>query len=529
MKTGNRIALFSLCALTLGLRTSFGDVIIDGFQADHHIQFAQPDFSDAHWSSTLTISVAASSRGSIDFPMHFWPENYGLTFSSSGGVRLDQSGAPAGTAADTLQVTANGAGFFQVHETAGPGTLDSGDPLALFTSTLTGRQDLLFQAPSSSSTVELPAGIPWTTNVFINGDWSRASAGNVQGTHVLLYVDPFWSIQSDFVHNAATDQTLLSVYNLSYLEGGSTSKDDGPYPTFGLIGPVPEPGTLALATIFFLGIGLAGLRRSKSISRRSHQQGGFMQSRSLAVFFSNVTALFLFCLAAKALAGPPPLLDRELFFADPEISNAQISPDGRSIAFLKPFAGTRNVWLKQTGASFSTARPLTGEKGRPIFSMFWSRNSRYVLFTRDNNGDENYNVYAVDVSARPAPGSEIPGARNLTNETGVRAEIFALPRSQPDVIYIGLNDRDKAWHDLYELRISSGKRKLLYKNTDRITTQGAWVFDWNDQLRLATRAAENGDTEILRFNDGKFSKVYSCSVFETCSVSRSIRMEDAFT
>jgi len=36
-------------------------------------------------------------------------------------------------------------------------------------------------------------------------------------------------------------------------------------------------------------------------------------------------------------------------------------------------------------------------------------------------------------------------------------------------------------------------------------------------LRLAQRAAENGDTEILRLDDGGFSKIYSCSVFEECN------------
>ena len=35
-----------------------------------------------------------------------------------------------------------------------------------------------------------------------------------------------------------------------------------------------------------------------------------------------------------------PLIDRELFFGDPEIGGAQISPDGKFIAFVKPFQGT---------------------------------------------------------------------------------------------------------------------------------------------------------------------------------------------
>ena len=53
----------------------------------------------------------------------------------------------------------------------------------------------------------------------------------------------------------------------------------------------------------------------------------------------------------------------------------------------------------------------------------------------------------------------------------------------------------------------------MRKNTERIT---GWVFDLKDQLRLATRSAENGDTEVLRVDDKGFTKVYSCNVFENC-------------
>ena len=43
----------------------------------------------------------------------------------------------------------------------------------------------------------------------------------------------------------------------------------------------------------------------------------------------------------------PPLIDRELIFGDPEITGAQVSPDGAFIAFVKPYNGTRNVWVKR--------------------------------------------------------------------------------------------------------------------------------------------------------------------------------------
>lgn len=221
--------------------------------------------------------------------------------------------------------------------------------------------------------------------------------------------------------------------------------------------------------------------------------------------------------AAQPAKAQPPLIDRELFFGDPEIAGAQISPDGKFIAFVKPFKGTRNIWVKRTEEPFDKAKPITADTTRPIPSFFWSRDGKYILFVQDKAGDENYLVYAVDPAAGPAAGQEVPAARNLTDVKGVRAIIYAIPRTDMDAMYIGLNDRDKAWHDLYKVRISTGERTLVRQNTERIV---GWTFDLKDQLRMATRVADNGDTEVLRVDDKGFTKVYSCSVFEGCGPTR---------
>ncbi len=227
--------------------------------------------------------------------------------------------------------------------------------------------------------------------------------------------------------------------------------------------------------------------------------------------------LLIVALAAPVWAQSPPIIDRELFFGDPEIAGAQISPDGAYIAFIKPFKGTRNVWVKKTAEPFANAKPITADTKRPIPTYFWSRDGKYILFVQDKAGDENYNVYAVNPADAPASGQDVPAARNLTDAKGIRAFIYAVPRSEPDAIYVGLNDRDAAWHDLYKVKISTGDRTLIRKNTERIT---AYFFDLKDQLRLATRSAENGDTEVLRVDSDKFTKVYSCSVFEACGPVR---------
>ncbi len=221
--------------------------------------------------------------------------------------------------------------------------------------------------------------------------------------------------------------------------------------------------------------------------------------------------------APAAAAGMPPLLDRELFFGNPEISGAVLSPDGKRIAFLKPWKDTRNVYVKDVNAPFNQARLLTTEAKRPIPGFFWTRDSRLILYVKDNDGDENFNVWAVDPSAAAAPGSEAPPSRNLTDARGARTFIYSVPKKDPDTIYIGLNDRDAAWHDLYKVSLSTGKRELIRRNTDRVS---GWIFDLDGRLRLATRTADNGDTEILRLDGEAMKVVYTCSVFESCGPVR---------
>src|ERR1017187_8958191 len=92
---------------------------------------------------------------------------------------------------------------------------------------------------------------------------------------------------------------------------------------------------------------------------------------------ASLTTLLLW---APVLAQQPPLIDRELFFGDPEIAGAQISPDGKYIAFLEPLNKTRNVWVKKADEPFDAAKPITNDTKRPISAYFWSRDSKYVLY-----------------------------------------------------------------------------------------------------------------------------------------------------
>ena len=208
----------------------------------------------------------------------------------------------------------------------------------------------------------------------------------------------------------------------------------------------------------------------------------------------------------------PPLIDRELFFGNPEISAPQLSPDGKYISFLKPIDGVRNIWVKGIDEPFASARPITKDTQRSIPGYFWSQDGQYILYAQDSGGDENFHIYAV------SPLKEtVSAARDLTPEENIQARIVAVPENTPNQIIIGLNNRDPRFHDIYSLDLTTGEKQLLVKNDQNIAR---WVTDLEGNVRLAVRSLADGSTEILRVDGAELVSVYTCIFGESCDPIR---------
>ncbi len=213
----------------------------------------------------------------------------------------------------------------------------------------------------------------------------------------------------------------------------------------------------------------------------------------------------------------PPMIDREIFFGDPEIASGQISPDGKFISFRKPYKDVMNIWVKAIDEPFESARPITADTTRPVRGYTWSRDGKYILYVQDKGGDENYHAYAVDPAEKLAPGQDVPTARDLTPVEGVRAALYLMPKKTPNIIYIGLNDRDERYHDVYRLDIETGERTLIRQNDDGIA---GWIFDLDGNLRLATKQTDDGGTEIFRMDGDEYVSIFICSNEENANPIR---------
>ena len=210
----------------------------------------------------------------------------------------------------------------------------------------------------------------------------------------------------------------------------------------------------------------------------------------------------------------PPLIDRELFFANPEITGAQLSPDGQFLAFQKPLDGVMNVWVKGIDEPMAAARPVTADTESPIFIYVWSADGRYILYAQDKGGDENYSLYAVEPESLS---EDVPSARNLTPVEGTTVNVYGVPKQTPNEIIIGLNDRDPRFHDVYRLDLTTGERTLIIQNEDSIAN---WMTDSDGSVRLAYRQTLAAGNETLAVENGELTPIYACAIEETCQPIR---------
>src|SRR5712691_11642648 len=199
-------------------------------------------------------------------------------------------------------------------------------------------------------------------------------------------------------------------------------------------------------------------------------------------FLFAAIALFI---AAPLLADLPPLIPREVLFGNPERANPQLSPDAKRLAWLAPDKkNVLQVWVKTIGKDDD--KIVTADKKRGIRSYAWAPDNKTLLYLQDNDGDENFHVYGVDLVAGTV--------RDYTAFQGVRADIASIERAVPDQILVQMNARNKQLFDAYRLTLSTGALVLDTPNPGSVV---GFTTDKNLNVVAAGATTPDGGTEIL--------------------------------
>jgi len=182
---------------------------------------------------------------------------------------------------------------------------------------------------------------------------------------------------------------------------------------------------------------------------------------------------------------PAPLTPRSLLFGNPTRTWPTLSHDGRLISYLAPVDGVLNVWAGPAN-DIAAARPITHDRKRGIRAHFWAFDGETILYLQDLEGDENWQVYAIDHAGKEA--------RSLTPLAGVQARVTKLSHRIPGAIVVGLNDRNPELHDLHVVELAPGKASLLERNEGF----SGFVLDDSYTVRLGDRMEADGGRTIQR-------------------------------
>jgi dipeptidyl aminopeptidase/acylaminoacyl peptidase len=217
-----------------------------------------------------------------------------------------------------------------------------------------------------------------------------------------------------------------------------------------------------------------------------------MHNRLITVARAFVLAAISLGPAAATFAQLPPLIPRETLFGNPERVSPRLSPDGKRLAWIAPDKkNVLQVWVKTIGADDD--KVVTADKKRGIRTYSWSEDNKTLLYAQDNDGDENFHVYGVDLDNGTV--------RDYTPFLGTRGTIAASEASHPDEILVTINARDKRVFDLYRLTLSTGALALEAKNPGDLA---GWITDKDLHVRGGQAVTPDGGTEIRLYDNGEW-------------------------
>ena len=196
----------------------------------------------------------------------------------------------------------------------------------------------------------------------------------------------------------------------------------------------------------------------------------------------------------------------EDFFKNPLNAGYQISPDGKMISFLAPYQGRMNVFVRSIDLNGEPKR-VTDVTDRDVSGYIW-KGAGTILYLRDFNGDENYQVFAVDLKTLKTTA--------LTPFPKVRTELLDdLRQIDNDHILVGLNKRNPEIFDVYRLNIHDGKLDLVAENPGNIAN---WITDHKGKIRAAITSDGVNQTLLVRDNEKlKFRPLVTTTFRESVS------------
>lgn len=189
-----------------------------------------------------------------------------------------------------------------------------------------------------------------------------------------------------------------------------------------------------------------------------------------------------------------PLIPLKVLFGNPVRSSVCLSPSGTYVSYCAPYNGVMNIFIRRKDGmrNFTEERVLTrfGLQKDAVRSYFWSYDEKKIFFSRDNDGDENTQIFSIDVQT---------GIVTPITPLGVKASLVDYDEKYSNRMYIAMNKRDPSVFDLHVLNLETNEISLC----EECPANGlGWVLDNTQKVRFLFAVTEDGGKQLLIKEDG---------------------------
>lgn len=190
------------------------------------------------------------------------------------------------------------------------------------------------------------------------------------------------------------------------------------------------------------------------------------------------------------------------FFKSRDMGSYAISPDGKSLSYLKLQGKKQNLFVEDlsTGKSIQ----VTQMNDKNINYYFWVSNEELVYYKEKSGTDRISDLFILNKSG----GKE----RRLSDNGNSRMHVLKDQLIDDKFLLVSSNKRDSTVFDVYRLNVRDGRMDMAAKNPGNITD---WITDSKGELRLATSSDGVNETLLYRDNEKQVFRPVVTNNFKT--------------
>lgn len=211
-------------------------------------------------------------------------------------------------------------------------------------------------------------------------------------------------------------------------------------------------------------------------------------------------------------AEQPSRIPVEQFFAEPDVRNVRLAPDGKHLAFLTTL-GTGKVGIALMDLTTGKIEPLVAAQDENIEDFDW-KGSDYIVYAGDLGGNESAAFRSISLSKRRVV-ALAESFRERYSDRANNVSVIDWLEFEPNyIMVVGRKDVGSFDVDVYRMDVRSGERRPV-PITIQKNDVGGFIVDCAGVIRARERLeGEKSIFEVRRDANSSWSKVAEFSAKE---------------